>query len=107
MAAHKPRNPNFMLTDEHRGKIKNSAILNVLIEHIEGRRDLVASQVTAALGLLKKVMPDLSSVEHKTEAPLANMSDDELRQLIDKARYFLASEADSGIGSRTEAETRH
>jgi len=46
---------------EHRVKIQNSNVLNALIEHAEGKREMSASQVSAGLGLLKKVMPDLSA----------------------------------------------
>lgn len=49
------------MTEEHRGKIKNSNILNALIEHVEGTREMSATQVSAGLGLLRKVMPDLAS----------------------------------------------
>jgi hypothetical protein len=49
------------MTEEHRVKIKNSNILNALIEHVEGSREMSPTQVSAGLGLLKKVMPDLSS----------------------------------------------
>jgi hypothetical protein len=52
------------MSNEHRDKIKNSNILNALIEHAEGRRDMAATQVTAGLGLLKKALPDLQAVEH-------------------------------------------
>lgn len=45
---------------EHRDKIKNSNILAALIDHVEGRREMTSSQVTAGLGLLKKVMPDMT-----------------------------------------------
>jgi len=57
--------PSFSspMSAEHRVKIQNSNILNALIEHAEGSRDMGATQVSAALGLLKKVLPDLSSVE--------------------------------------------
>ena len=65
--------PKAMLTDAHRAKIANSSILNALIEHIEGRREMASTQVTAALGLLKKVMPDLSSVESKSEVTHRNV----------------------------------
>ena len=57
------RKPGFRMTDEHRVKIQNSNILNALVEHVEGKREMSATQVSAGLGLLKKVMPDLSSVE--------------------------------------------
>lgn len=54
------RKPGFRMSDEHRVKIQNSNILNALIEHIEGKREMSSSQVTAGLGLLKKVLPDIS-----------------------------------------------
>lgn len=58
------RKPGFTMSNEHRDKIKNSNILNALIEHAQGQREMSASQVTAALGLLRKALPDLASVEH-------------------------------------------
>jgi hypothetical protein len=57
------RTAGFRMSDEHRVKIQNSNILNSLIEHVEGKREMSATQVSAGLGLLKKVLPDLSSVE--------------------------------------------
>lgn len=56
------RQPGFTMSNEHRDKIKNSNILNALISHAEGTRDMSATQVTAGLGLLKKALPDLSNV---------------------------------------------
>lgn len=53
--------------DAHRVKIQNSNILNALIEHVEGKREMTASQVSAGVALLRKVMPDLSSAEIKQE----------------------------------------
>lgn len=57
--------PSFSspMSSEHRVKIQNSNILNALIEHAEGKREMGATQVSAGLGLLKKVLPDLTSVE--------------------------------------------
>lgn len=60
--AERGRSPGFRMSNEHRDKIKNSNILTALIEHAEGVRDMSPSQVTAGLGLLKKVMPDVSAV---------------------------------------------
>ena len=57
------RQPGFRMSDEHRVKIQNSNILHALIEHVEGKRDMAPSQVTAGVALLKKVLPDLSAVE--------------------------------------------
>jgi hypothetical protein len=56
------------MSPEHRGKIQNSSILSALIEHAEGRREMSASQVSAGLGLLRKVLPDLGSVESTVHA---------------------------------------
>lgn len=49
------------MTDEHRTKIKNSQILNNLIECAEGKRELSSTQASVGIALLRKVMPDLSS----------------------------------------------
>lgn len=45
-----------------RRKIQASGILDALIEYAEGKRDMSSSQVSAALGLLKKALPDLSTL---------------------------------------------
>jgi hypothetical protein len=51
------------MSDEHRVKIQNSNILNALIEHALGEREMSATQVSAAQCLLRKIMPDLSAAE--------------------------------------------
>jgi len=53
------------MSGEHRTKIQNSNVLNALIEHAEGKREMSASQVTAGLGLLRKALPDLQTVTHQ------------------------------------------
>ena len=52
----------FAMSNAHRVKIQNSNVLKVLIEHAVGNREMSATQVTAGLGLLRKVMPDLQPV---------------------------------------------
>lgn len=52
------------MPEEHRGKIAQSNILKSLIEHVEGKREMSSTQVTAGLGLLKKVLPDLTYNQH-------------------------------------------
>src|SRR5690349_23452932 len=79
MAAKK--GPAFAMSAEHRTKIGNSQILKCLIEHAEGTREMSPSQVTAGLGLLRKVLPDLASVEHSGEVTTkrsSELTDDEL-----------------------------
>jgi hypothetical protein len=55
------------MSDEHRVKIQNSNILNALIEHVQGQREMSATQVSAGVALLRKVMPDLSAADNTTE----------------------------------------
>ncbi len=59
--AERGRQPGFRMSDEHRVKIQNSNILNALVEHACGEREMSATQVSAGLGLLKKIMPDLAA----------------------------------------------
>ena len=61
--AKRGRAPGFTMSSAHRVKIQKSNIINALIEHAEGIREMSSTQVTAGLGLLKKCLPDLSSVE--------------------------------------------
>ncbi len=46
---------------EARSKIRTTQIVNRLQDHIDGKIEMVPSQVTAALGLLKKAIPDLAA----------------------------------------------
>jgi hypothetical protein len=63
MAARKTRfDPSYI-----REKIQTQQLIRRLTEHVNGEVKLEASQVTAALGLLKKVTPDLSATEHSGE----------------------------------------
>lgn len=59
---------NAMLIEEARSKIKTTQIVNRLTNHVLGTVDMSPSQVTAALGLLKKSIPDLAAVAHTGEA---------------------------------------
>lgn len=88
MSGQRGRRPGFVMGEEHRTKIANSKILNRLIAHAEGDEDMSQSQVTAALALLKKIMPDLSAqtVEHSgpdgEPIAVANVSDLEIARRI-------------------------
>ena len=66
MPVGRPKGPTGVrLTEAHRAKIQNSNILNALIEHVDGRREMSSTQVTAALGLLRKALPDLAAITHQ------------------------------------------
>lgn len=53
--------------DETRAKIKTSQLINRLQSYVLGEVKLDSGQVTAALGLLRKTIPDLSQTENKNE----------------------------------------
>lgn len=73
------------MSSEHRTKIANSQILKCLIEHTEGKRDMSATQVSAGLGLLRKILPDLAATADVGESgelkPVSRMSDEELEAI--------------------------
>lgn len=48
--------------DVVRERIQASQVAQVLIDHVVEGTELAPSRVTAALGLLKKIVPDLSAV---------------------------------------------
>lgn len=62
------RKPGFVMSDDHRVKIQNSNILNALVEHVEGKREMSPTQVTAGVALLKKVLPDMQAIQHSGDA---------------------------------------
>jgi hypothetical protein len=76
---------NAMNIAEAREKIRTTQLVNRLENHAFGRAKMSATQVTAALGLLKKALPDLASVELSGEiqktyvvrapAPVADMAE--------------------------------
>ena len=70
MALKRGRKTGSALTEQHRSKIANSQILNRLVSFINGDEGvkMAPAQVTAALGLLKKVLPDLASIENTGES---------------------------------------
>jgi hypothetical protein len=48
------------MTEQHRLKIQNSNILSILLRHVQGTEQISQSRATVGLGLLRKVLPDLS-----------------------------------------------
>jgi len=47
----------------HTASIQTSKILKVLSDHVINGTEMEASRITAGLGLLKKTLPDLKSVD--------------------------------------------
>lgn len=63
MAGSHARTRKIVLDQQWRSRIRTSMILNRLQDHIDGKVELSATQVTAATVLLRKTMPDLSATE--------------------------------------------
>lgn len=72
------RTKRLRLDERWREKIRTSMLINRLERHVEGKVELSPSQVTAALGLLKKTAPDLQATELTGEGggPLKVVIDD-------------------------------
>lgn len=52
------------LAENTRQRIRASMLVKRLEDHVDGKVDLAATQVTAALGLLRKSLPDLQATTH-------------------------------------------
>lgn len=53
--------------DNTRAKIRAGNIITRLMKLVNGEIEMAPHAVTAALGLLRKTLPDLTSVEHSGE----------------------------------------
>lgn len=91
--------------EKSRAKIQTTQIIKRLAEFVNGQIDMKPHQVTAALGLLRKTMPDLSQVsgEIAVKRDLADMTTNELIAIA-AGRSSGGSEAESGD---TEPDSVH
>ncbi|MCU7840861.1 MAG: hypothetical protein KZQ94_15965 [Candidatus Thiodiazotropha sp. (ex Troendleina suluensis)] len=82
-----------------RMKIKAAQLINRLTKHVNGDIDMKATQVNAALGLLRKCLPDLAAVEWSGEVTTKNaeeMTKDELAEAIRRITGGNAKEGSTG-----------
>lgn len=63
----KPKALTRRQVDSHRASIGIGVILDRLQKHTQGKLDMSSTQVRAAEILLRKTIPDLSSIEHSTD----------------------------------------
>jgi len=73
-----------MQQEATREKIRAGLLIKTLEDHVINGKELQPSQVTAALGLLKKCVPDLSATEHTGEMihkHVQELSDSELAHI--------------------------
>ena len=73
--------------EEIRAKIQAIQLINALNNHATGKKLYEKdSQVTAALALLKKILPDMRAIDMKAEGgPFDGLDDDELNELLFEA----------------------
>lgn len=64
-----------------RERIQSERIIKKLEDHILDAQEMSSSQVTAALGLLKKRIPDLAAIEHSGEVETSRALADVLKAL--------------------------
>lgn len=60
---HKRASTSPAAAEAIRSRIQAGVIADRLVKHVVGEVEMSQSQVSAGLGLLKKVLPDLSSTE--------------------------------------------
>src|SRR5260221_12781355 len=75
--------------EEIKQKINGHHIIQRLTKHIGGEVEMAASAVTAALGLLRKVIPDLAAVNHTGQIELTRaieLPDNELAGIATTSR---------------------
>jgi hypothetical protein len=75
-----PKNRQGALTpiqsEKHRQSIQVGLLIDRLTKHVMGKNRMKPTQVTAALGLLRKTLPDLAALEQKIEAEVSQISPD-------------------------------
>lgn len=62
---HKRLSTSPHYAEKVRARIRAGGIARRLEDHVLGKIQMSSSQVQAALGLLRKVVPDLASVDHQ------------------------------------------
>lgn len=90
-ARDRPKNGRAWTPEKVRERIRTALIARRLTEHVLGDVKMSASQVTAALGLLRKTLPDLTATEISGELRQRDVSDQPLSPDEWAERYSLAS----------------
>ena len=77
----RPTKRQSLIHDEHRQKIETTKLANRLTKHALGEVEMEPSQVTAALGLLKKTLPDLAAQQIEVSGGINISHEDKLKEL--------------------------
>jgi hypothetical protein len=72
-----PKGARPIIDQRIRERIQVAAIVNILTEHVKGKRKMRSTQVRAALGLLAKVLPDLQTIDLTAQITVRKVVRDE------------------------------
>lgn len=88
-----------------REKIQTTQLINRLEKHILAKGDsndiMTQSQVTAALGLIKKTLPDLSAVEYTGSVEVTNAN-----ELTDEQLAVIATTSSQGTVKKASSKSK-
>jgi len=56
--------------EQLRASIEAEKLIDALRDHVLGAKEMLPTQVTAALGLIRKVLPDKAETEHTGESTI-------------------------------------
>ncbi|MEW7987896.1 MAG: hypothetical protein AB2799_19085 [Candidatus Thiodiazotropha sp.] len=105
------RTKRIVHDENTRRKIRATQLINRLTDHVMDKVDMKATQVNAALGLLRKCLPDLAAVEWSGEVAtrgVEEMTKDELREAIERITDAQkAAEGDEQKGRARELDKVH
>lgn len=82
-----------------RERIQTTQLINRLTDHAFGRVEMSATQVAAALGVLKKSLPDLAAVEYSGEVVQAHYVVEVPQAAVSVDAWLREIESASGPGS--------
>ena len=91
MAARKPPLHKAWTPEKVRERIRTALISRRLTNHVLGKVEMSPTQVSAALGLLRKTLPDLAAVEHSGETRERVVSAEPLTEGEWEERYSLGT----------------
>ena len=91
-----PRLTSPVAIENLRLRIDAARIVEHLRDHVVGKIEMTATQVTAGVALLRKVMPDMTALEHTGEVAVVDVAEPKTALA---ERLFRQSELGSGQGS--------
>ncbi|MEW8418206.1 MAG: hypothetical protein AB2669_21390 [Candidatus Thiodiazotropha endolucinida] len=83
-----------------RKKIQATQLIKRLTAHVMGEVDMKATQVNAALGLLRKTLPDLAAVEYSGEVTHKDAREMTKDELLEALRPYSGAVGEAGSSGK-------